>query len=425
MSKWLKNISIFFRERKIILVVSLVIFFHLFFVFHLVQKTRDAQQAAVQDALFQKVVNTIYMVEATPEQNREVAVAAFEDPDLHVSYSTMPKWPLQFKQANFWQIIQTIEKNARSFALSIQLDKNQWLNIKAEAYSRLLSTQLLSLLVELIVFSSIFIALWSVNRFTKPLKRIKFSTERLGIDLQTKPLDIYGPTVVREVSQALNEMQKRILQLIRNRTQMLAAISHDLRTPIMRARLRLQFLPDNEHKTRLLVDLEEMEKMISEALSFARQDSKSEDKKQLDLVSLLESICNDSVDLGHDVTFKHSHQRIGFVGRPLALKRAFTNLVNNAVRYAGNADVSLSKRGKHLIVWVDDNGPGIPEEALDKVFEPFYRAEQSRSRETGGVGLGLAVARDVVRAHHGKIKVQNKKTGGLRVVVAFTLSQSE
>lgn len=409
----------FIRSKKVALVVSLVIVFHIVFVLHLIQNTHSAQQAARRGALFQKVVNVIYLVEATPVKNRMAAVAAYADPDLHVTLTESPAWSVQFKQASFWEIIRSIEKNVQSFSLSIQMDKGQWLNIKAATYSRLISSQLFSLFIEFLVFGSIFIALWSVNRFTKPLRKIKLSAEQLGIDLETKPLDIYGPAVVREVSQALNQMQKRIQQLIRNRTRMIAAISHDLRTPIMRARLRLQFMPESQHKEKLLCDLTEMEKMISETLAFAKEDSKTEEKKPLDLVSLLQSICDDANDMGYDVLFKEGKSRVAFSGRMLALKRAFTNLINNAIRYAGNAEVAVIQKGKTIAVVIEDNGPGIPEADLEKVFEPFYRAEQSRSRETGGVGLGLAVTRDIVRAHNGKVKLQNKRPRGLRVVVEF------
>lgn len=422
MKSWFEVLSRQVNAKKAVWILSLIIVFHLLFMLYLVQNTRSAQQAARRSALFQKVVNIIYLVEATPEQNRAAAVAAIEDPDLQVKFTDKPLWSLQFEQASFWKIVQTIEKNASGFSLSIKMDKDQWLNIKAAVYTHLLTTQLISMLIELVVFGSILVALLSINRFTKPLKKIKISAERLGIDLETKPMDIYGPPVVREVSQALNQMQKRILQLIRTRTQMLAAISHDLRTPIMRARLRLQFIPESEHKSRLLNDLEEMERMISETLSFAREDSRREEKKAIDLVSLIRSICNDAVDLGHKVSFESKIQRVAFDGRPLALKRAFTNLIYNAIRYAGNAQVSVIKRGKKVFVMVEDDGPGIPAADLDRVFEPFYRAERSRSRETGGVGLGLAVTRDIIRAHHGKINIKNKKPHGLRVWVGFTLA---
>jgi signal transduction histidine kinase len=232
---------------------------------------------------------------------------------------------------------------------------------------------------------------------------------------------VYGPKVVREASEALNQMQNRIVQLVRNRTQLLAAISHDLRTPIARAKLRAQFIDDSEYKTQLLDDLNEMEHMISETLSFAREESRREEKKNIDLVSLLQSICDDENDMEHKVIYHADAHRIAFLGRPIALKRAFTNLINNAIRYAGDAVVTIEQRGKTIMIDIEDSGPGISESELEKVFEPFYRGEQSRSRETGGVGLGLSVARDIIFAHHGKIKLKNKKEGGLSVLIELII----
>lgn len=421
----LKNIGGWFTGKKAALIISIIIIFHLLFMLSLLQSNTHAVRAAKRSAVIQKIINAIYLVEATPEKNRKAAVDAMADPDIHVSFTPKPLWPLVFKQASFWKINRALEgSNIDSFAISIQLDTKQWLNINATIYAHALSKQLLFMLVELVVFGSIMIALWSINRFTKPLRKIKLSAERLGIDLQTKPLDIYGPTVVREVLLALNRMQQRILQLIRNRTLLLAAISHDLRTPIARARLRLQFIPDSEHKSQLKVDLEEMEKMISETLAFAREDSKEEAKKGIDLVSILQSICNDAADMGHLVTMTNNTQRVAFSGRPIALKRAFTNVINNAIRYAGNADVSIKKRGKVILIKVQDNGPGIKESDLDKVFEPFYRAEHSRSKDTGGTGLGLAVTRDIIRAHGGSIRLKNNKKRGLIVNIIFNYEQS-
>jgi len=405
--------------RKAMLILYVVVIFHIIFVLHILQDNRIDRQAARRSALIQKIINVIYLVEATPADDQQKAIAALDDPDLHVSLTLQPVSKFHYKQASFWKIIHALEDNLHAYSISIQLKNHQWLNFKATLYSHIVLNQLLFMAVELIVFGSILMTFWSINRFTTPLKKIKFSAERLGIDLENKPFAVYGPKVVREVSQALNQMQKRIMQLVYNRTQLLAAISHDLRTPIVRAQLRAQFIEDSEYKSQLLDDLSEMEHMISETLSFAREDSKREEKKNVDLVSLLESICDDASDMGHDVVCHASEHRIAFFGRAIALKRAFTNLLNNAIRYAGNAHVDISKHGKTILIEIKDDGPGISESDLEKVFEPFYRGEQSRSRDTGGVGLGLSVAHDIILAHHGKIKLKNRKEGGLVVIVTL------
>lgn len=405
------------NAKKITLIFSVVIIFHVIFILHIVQDNRAGRQALKHNALIQKIVNVIYLMQATPVKNREAAIAAMDDPDLTVTLTKNPASSLRYNRNSSWKIMHALENNARTYFISIQLNKMQWLNIKAMLYGRLVLTHLFFLIIEIIIFGVILLSLWSVNRFVTPLQTIKSSAERLGIHFETKPFAVYGPKIIREVSLALNQMQKRIMQLVQNRTQLLAAISHDLRTPIARAQLRLQFMQNGEHKKQLLNDLDEMERMISETLSFAREEATREEKKNIDLVSLLESICDDENDMGHNVVFHTNEHRIAFFGRPIALKRAFTNLINNAIRYAGDAAIRIKHVGKNIIIEIEDNGPGVAESELEKVFEPFYRGEQSRSRDTGGVGLGLSVARDIVHAHHGKIKLENKKMGGLCVIV--------
>ena len=212
--------------------------------------------------------------------------------------------------------------------------------------------------------------------------------------------------------------------MVRDRTQMLAAISHDLRTPITRMKLRAQFVGDEEAKQKLITDLEEMELMVNETLSFAREDSTSEEKTRLDLVSLLKSICDEMHDMGHQVSFECAVHRIPFWGRRSALKRALTNLINNAIRYADNVTVSVQYQYHRAVITVEDDGPGIAENELEQVFEPFYRGEHSRSRDTGGVGLGLAVTHDIIKAHHGEVYLQNRPEGGLCATVELSTSAS-
>lgn len=404
-------------EKIGLILLATLLLSHLTIMIFYLQANRIASEDVRRDAVIQKIMNSIHLVRATPISYRERAIAAMDDPVMHASLSTKPEALQRFTSPSLWDISQALQKDINTFSISIRLSGNQWLNLKAKIHSHLFLDQLLILGAELIVFGSIFIFVWSINRFTKPLRKFQKAAEELGIDLHTKPLDIYGPQVVRETAIALNKMQARIQDLIRDRTQILAAISHDLRTPITRMRIRTQFVPDQNLQDNLTHDLEEMEQMINETLAFARADANTESKVQIDLVSLLQTICEDMEDMGHDIRFFCRWNRIPFYGKPLALKRAFTNLINNAIRYGKHVQVSLSVRGKNCFVKVEDEGPGIPEHELEQVFSPFYRGEHSRSRDTGGVGLGLAVTKDIIQAHSGQIRLQNKKPHGLRVSV--------
>nr|CAM74129.1 ATP-binding region, ATPase-like:Histidine kinase, HAMP region:Histidine kinase A, N-terminal [Magnetospirillum gryphiswaldense MSR-1] len=208
-------------------------------------------------------------------------------------------------------------------------------------------------------------------------------------------------------------MQDRIRRFVDDRTQMLAAISHDLRTPITRMRLRAEFVEDDEQRAKMLADLEEMEHMIAATLAFARDDATREERKPVDVADLVRDLAED-VGIAYD-----GPQSLVAPARPLALKRAVANILDNARKYGGDARVNLSCDSGLLTICVDDSGPGIAEADQEKVFAPFIRLETSRNRDTGGTGLGLAVARAAIRAHGGDIILKNRPEGGLRVILSF------
>lgn len=259
---------------------------------------------------------------------------------------------------------------------------------------------------------------WAVRRASRPLTMLSAAAERLGLDVDAPSLAEEGPREVQTASRAFNTMQHRLQRFVRDRTQMLAAISHDLRTPITRLKLRAEFVEDEEQRRKMLGDLDDMEAMIAATLAFARDDPARERPQPLDLGALLEAVCSDVCDAGRDARYE-GPARIPFNGRPAALKRAFANLVDNAVKYGTGAVVAADLSDSKVSVTVDDNGPGLADADRDRVFEPFVRADTSRSRETGGVGLGLAIVRAAVRAHAGEVKLANRSEGGLRVTVTL------
>jgi signal transduction histidine kinase len=205
---------------------------------------------------------------------------------------------------------------------------------------------------------------------------------------------------------------------------MIAAISHDLRTPITRMRLRAELIGESEQQQKMLADLAEMETMIASTLSFAREDANTEPRQSVDIAELLRAICTDIPQARMSATPTAS---LGTTidGQPVALRRGFTNLIDNAVRYGNQALIGLGGDDRNIIVTIDDNGPGIPDEELDRVFRPFYRLDSSRSRDTGGTGLGLAVARSVFRAHGGDVVLSNRTGGGLRAAVTLPHAQGD
>jgi signal transduction histidine kinase len=301
--------------------------------------------------------------------------------------------------------------------VSYRLDDNRWLNFSMPSprFSSLWQSRFFVAFFVMAVVVSL-LSIWAVRRSTAPLALFAWAAERLGRDVNAPDLPEKGPYEVNRAAKAFNKMQRRLRSLINDRTQMLAAISHDLRTPITRLRLRAEFVEDTEQRDKMLNDLEQMEEMIAATLAFARDDNANEPRQNLDLAGLVQSVCDDASDVGHDVVYTGSVKE-PFSGRPLALRRAFTNLVDNAVKYGQRARVNIEVSPENFIITIEDDGPGIANTEIERVFEPFYRVETSRNRDTGGTGLGLAVVRSIIRSHGGDISLTNLPKGGLCATV--------
>ena len=267
------------------------------------------------------------------------------------------------------------------------------------------------------------LAWWAVRRLTAPVRVLGAAAERLGRDVNAPPLPEDGPTEVAAAAAAFNTMAGRIRRFVADRTFLLTAIGHDLRTPITRLKLRAEWMEDEEQRRKMLADLDELEAMVAATLAFGRDVAGSEPASRLDLPALLRTVLDDAADARPG-----SNARLGYEGpetlailaRPVALKRAVANLVANALAYGGAARVVLRPAQAGVVtVQVEDEGPGIPPPDLDRVFEPFQRLEGSRNRETGGTGLGLSITRNILRAHGGDVTLANRVGGGLRATITL------
>lgn len=263
---------------------------------------------------------------------------------------------------------------------------------------------------------------WLVARIaTRPLRQLADAADKLDISRAAEPLPEQGSNEVRVATRAFNRMQRRIYEDVRERTGMLAAITHDLQTPLTRLRLRLEKLPDAALRDKLVGDMQAMQQMLQEGLELARSLDASEPAQLLDLDSLLDSLCSDAADAGQQVTYVE-HTPVRLKAHPLGLRRALSNLIDNAVKYGQRAEVTLSRDERQCHIRIRDFGPGIPPPLLEQVFTPFYRIEHSRSRETGGTGLGLAIARNIVLRHNGELALANLPAGGLEAHVVLPLT---
>ena len=300
--------------------------------------------------------------------------------------------------------------------VSLPLPDKTWLNFAAPAETREPFWSLrFGLSMAVMIAAVTILSALVVHHLTRPLATFARAAQRLGTDVRAPSIPETGPAEVRQAIRAFNEMQKRIRRFVEDRTQMLAAISHDLGTPITRLRLRAEFIEDEDQQRKMLADLDDMEKMVFSSLSFVRDDAAHEPRATVDLRTLLQRVCDDMADAGHAIALNIGDDAVALACRPAALRRALTNLIDNAIKYGHQARVSLENDQDGIRIRIDDSGPGIPEEFLEDAFKPFKRLEASRNRETGGTGLGLTVARTIIRAHGGDITLTNQCEGGLRV----------
>lgn len=256
-----------------------------------------------------------------------------------------------------------------------------------------------------------------VARMTvRPLKRLAQAATELGNDIERPPLPERGANEIRQAAAAFNAMQARIRHHIQQRAHILAAITHDLQTPLTRLRLRLEKVEDVELREKLISDLSAMQGMVKEGLYLARSMDSAEPMQRLDLDSLIDSVCEDARDAGQAVTVS-GKTHVSVRARPIALRRCLTNLIDNAIKYGSFADINASRDGAFVVIRIRDGGPGIPGNEMEQVFEPFYRLETSRSRQTGGTGLGLTIARNIAEQHGGRIRLTNLPEGGLEAAL--------
>ena len=265
------------------------------------------------------------------------------------------------------------------------------------------------------------IALGMAGSVTRPIRKCAEEAQRVYVASEPQPLPVEGPKEVRELATAFNEMQQRVKKLVDERTLVLAAVSHDLKSPLARLRLRIEELESDDRRRDIETDLDEMLQMIDSSLEFLRSDHTGEEKQRLDIGAIIGTICDDFSDRGFSVTVERQGKAV-FSGRRLALKRAFTNLIANAIKYGQLAQVRVVATEHSITIVIEDEGPGIPEHELDKVYAPFYRIETSRSRDTGGSGLGLTVAKSVITGHGGSLLLANRPDRGLSATIILPRS---
>jgi signal transduction histidine kinase len=413
-----------------------------------------ARPSASELGLAARAADIVRMIEATPAPERQALVQAADNaafrvnwydaasavsaildmaPDLMRSNDLPgsetagdPRRTVRFTTENHDELLsalhfdRTSDPNAQFAA--IELRDASWVVLTApDRFWGLGLGERIVLGIVLLIVSIGVVSTIATYQLARPIREFTDALRRFGTDPRAALLPEAGPREVRLSISAFNAMQAQIQRFVDDRTTMLAAISHDLRTPLTRIRLRGEFVEDEEQRTRLFRDVDEMQAMVDSALSFFRDDFQAEQTTTFDLAELLRTIAEDYCDQGCEISYNGA-EHVAFRGRPSALKRAFTNLVDNAVKYGRSPEVELRCSHQRFVVMVRDDGPGIPPEFAEQVFTPFFRLERSRNRATGGVGLGLTSAQAVIRNHGGEISLRNRPTGGLEVEVGLPVA---
>ena len=306
--------------------------------------------------------------------------------------------------------------------LAISLKDGRWLNVSTRFHRppiQSASGSYLSFgLTTLITAAVVWLAL---SRLTGPLRKLARSAERLGRGEQVAPLPEQGPEELRRLTSAFNEMQARLSRFVSERTRLLAALGHDLRSPLTAMRVRAEMVDDDETRERLVAIVGEMQEMVESTLSFARGMVTSEEMQSVDLAAFLSELAGEFAATGGEVKLSVP-PAITVRIRPVAMRRALRNVIENAIRYGKAAELRAEAHDGVAVIRVSDKGEGIPEEDLERVFDPFVRVEKSRNLETGGTGLGLSIARTVIHAHGGDIRLSNAPGGGLLVEITIPIA---
>lgn len=303
-----------------------------------------------------------------------------------------------------------------ALTLSIPLASGDWLNAQVRFPRLERGLPAMSLLTVVLAAAAIGLALWLVlARLLGPLRRLAGAAERLGRGEEVGPLPVSGPSEMRALTEAFNQMRQRLHRMVSDRTQMLAALGHDLRSPLTALRLRAEMVEEDETRERLMVSLDEMQEMVEQTLTYARGVWTAEGVEDVDAGAMLRDLAGEAGGLPLHLPPAPVLLRL----RPATIRRALRNLIDNARRYGTGVEIALHPRPDSIAIEIADRGPGIPPEELARVFDPFVRLEASRSRETGGAGLGLSIARSIVQAHGGEVTLANRAGGGLVATVTL------
>ncbi|NJM49798.1 MAG: HAMP domain-containing protein [Sphingomonadales bacterium] len=304
--------------------------------------------------------------------------------------------------------------------LTAKTGGGQWISAAVYVRPRDPAALLILMLQTLTLYAAVLIPLALVTRrIVKPLERLTQRVGRVGLTEEADPLRSEGPSDIRNLINSFNAMQARVSALLGEKDVMLGAIGHDLKTPLAALRVRIESVEDDAEREKMVAAIDEMVTILDDILTLARMGKSGEAKQQTDLAALVESVAEEFVSTGAAVQMTEPDGRILALVRPILLRRAVRNLIGNAVKHGGNADIIVMHSGGEIAIHIDDNGPGIAAEQIENMFQPFTRVDISRNRASGGSGLGLTIARAIASAHGGTVTLINRTAGGIRATISL------
>lgn len=308
--------------------------------------------------------------------------------------------------------------------ISVRMNTGDWVNLEIHAHKFEFGGDSLFATLRIYLFFIVvgLVALFFIRRFTKPLSNLAQAASKFGNDLQVDEIEENGPADIRHAIRSFNTMQREVRDEMKRRTQMLASVGHDIRTPLTALRVKAELIENDEAREEIIASIEKMERITASSLDYVRGESRSEPKQYVDLRALIESECSEFEELGEKVHFE-GEDNLHYHCRPIALARAIRNLIDNAIKYSGSADVELIKGDEHIQIRVLDQGPGIPDDQIADVFDPFIRLSDARESEQGGLGLGLAIAKAIVDGHDGVLRLEPNQPKGLKAIIQLPFGQ--
>ena len=377
-------------------------------------RMQDAEQAAVAASL--STPRMALTIADTVPPGAEGSLDAGHDGDFVAQLRDA------LGEARAVRVVEVPRVGSFAFDVRLRLASGRWLGVQGRAPQDLfLRPWYLLANLALMLLAVVALVAVAARGVTRPLVDLATAAGLLSTDLRQPPLPERGPVETRDAARAFNAMQSRLRAGIEERERFLAAVSHDLKTPVTRLRLRSEMLSDPGLRERYVADLDDMQQLLDGALDYLRGKAVDEPLQVVDIVALVESLVDDYAGLG-DITLD-APDALQCPARPRALRRALMNLIDNALKYGLRASVTLRGRDGSIEILVDDDGPGVEPGELERVFEPFHRLETSRSRDTGGSGLGLAIARQIARSQGGEVTLVNRERGGLRAVLTLPVAE--